>query len=136
MKRLAESLLVFKGSYYKTEFVLSQYELVLNQIGCELFRFYLNFKLVEPFYEHILMRFENGLRYERVDSELLDDLEQINFCVQFGAPLDKQLVIYGLVIFAAFATVFLTAATTQNREASPVVHHIVLEWFAAQQVVL
>lgn len=108
----------------------------MNQIGCELFRFYLNFELVEPFYEHILMRFENGLRYERVDSELLDDLEQIYFGVQFGAPLDKQLVINGLVIFAAFATVFLTAATTQNREASPVVHHVVLEWFAAQQVVL
>jgi tetrahydromethanopterin S-methyltransferase subunit E len=92
--------------------------------------------LVEPFDEHILMRFKNGRRYERVDSELLDDLKQIYFCVQFGAPLDKQLVIYGLVFFAAGATVFLTAATTQNRKASPVVHHVVLEWFAAQQVVL
>jgi len=86
--------------------LLSQSKLVLNHIGCELVGLDLNFELVEPFDEHILMWFEDRGRYESVDSQLFDDLEQIDFCVQFGASLDKQLVVDGLGVSAAVATAF------------------------------
>ena len=52
------------------------------------------------------MRFEDRGRYKGVDSQLLDDLEQIDFCVQFRASRDKQLVIDGLGVSAAVTTAF------------------------------
>lgn len=82
------------------------------------------------------MRFENRGGHESVDSQLLDDLQQIDFGVQFGASLDKQLVVDGLGVSAAVATAFQAAATTQNGEASPVVHDVVLKGFAPQQIAL
>ena len=114
--------------------MLSQSKLVLNHIGCELVGLDLNFELVEPFDEHILMRFEDRGRYESVDSQLFYDLEQIDFCVQFGASLDKQLVVDGLGVSTTVATAFKTAATAQNREASPVIHDVVFKWLAPEQV--
>lgn len=108
----------------------SQIELVLFQLGRELIRSDLNFVLVEPFDEHVLVRLEDCRGYERVYPELLNNMEQIDFGVQFGASFDKHLVVDGLFVPAAGTTALRPAAPAQTREASPVVHNVVLKRYA------
>jgi len=68
------------------------------------FSLHLNVVLIEPLYKLRLVGLEKDFRSKSEETKLLDDLQQVDFCVQFDSGLCEQPIFSRQ--FAATATGF------------------------------